>query len=142
MAKVATSAKEGVESGFLTKSDGITLSRDRLLSAARRRVLALSKNYKRPTPREDILLPGRGGYYALVSGIQGFRDQGLISEHDGVIAKKLAHVLTGGDSPQMGLFSEQKILDLEREAFLSLVGMEKSQERIQYMLTAGKPLRN
>jgi 3-hydroxyacyl-CoA dehydrogenase len=79
---------------------------------------------------------------ALVNGIRqaGLRKE--ISEHDAVIGEKLAHVLTGGDRPTIHKTAEQHILDLEREAFLSLCGMEKTQERIQYMLMNGKPLRN
>lgn len=141
-ARVSTSAKEAQEIGYMTKKDRISLSRDRLLTDAKRRVVEMAKNYQRPVPREDIVLPGHGGYYAMVSAIEGFRLQGKISEHDEVIAKKLSHILTGGDRPNMGRVSEQKLLDLEREVFLSLCGMEKTQERIQHMLLKGKPLRN
>lgn len=141
-AKVSTSAQEAMELGYLDKKDGITFSRDRCLSDAKSKVIEMAQNYQRLSPREDILLPGRGGYYALVSALEGYRLQGTISEHDLVIAKKLAHILTGGEMPNLGPVSEQKLLDLEREAFLSLVGMEKTQARMQYMLMNGKPLRN
>jgi len=141
-AKVSTSAKEAQEIGYMGRKEPIVFSRDRLLSEAKKTVLKISPDYQRPQPREDILLPGRGGYYALVSAIEGFRLQGTISEHDSVIAKKLAHILTGGEVPNQGFVSEGRLLELEREAFLSLVGMERTQERIQHMLLTGKPLRN
>lgn len=141
-AKVSTSAKEAGELGYLTKKDGMTLSRDHLLADAKRLVIEMSRSYRRPKPRDDILLPGRGGYYALVSAVEGYRQQGTISEHDAVIAKKLAHILTGGEMPNQGAVSEERLLDLEREVFLSLVGMEKTEARMQHMLLSGKPLRN
>ena len=131
-----------MELGYLTGKDGITPSRDHHLGDCKRAVLALAKGYQRPVPRNDILLPGKGGYYALVSAIEGFRQQGVITEHDAVIAKKLAAIFTGGEMANPGPVSEQRLLDLEREAFLSLVGMEKTQARIQNMLMTGKPLRN
>ncbi|MBI4373948.1 MAG: 3-hydroxyacyl-CoA dehydrogenase, partial [Deltaproteobacteria bacterium] len=79
-AKVSTSAKEAVELGYMTKKDGVILSRDHLLFAAKQRVLEVSKGYQRPQPRDNILLPGKGGYYALVSAVDGFRSQGVITE--------------------------------------------------------------
>ncbi|MBI2082061.1 MAG: 3-hydroxyacyl-CoA dehydrogenase/enoyl-CoA hydratase family protein [Deltaproteobacteria bacterium] len=141
-ASVSTSAKEAQEIGYLTKKDVVTPSRDHLLGEAKKKVIEMSRSYQRPEPRRDILLPGRGGYYALLSAIEGFRLQGKITDHDQVIGEKLAHILTGGDMPNLGYVSEQRLLDLEREVFLSLVGMEKTQARIQNMLLTGKPLRN
>ncbi len=141
-AKVSMSAKEAVENGHLKKTDRISLSRDHHLSEAKQTVLDLAKNYQQPKPREDIWVAGRGGYFALKSAVDGFVAQKKISEHDGVVAMKLANVLTGGNIPNIGYANEQRILDLECEAFLELCGMEKSQERIQYMLMNGKPLRN
>lgn len=141
-AKVSTSAKEAMELGYLSPTDTILFSRDHLLSGAKENALERAKNYQPSEPRTDLLLPGKGGYYALVSAIEGYRWQGIISEHDELIAKKLAHILTGGEMPNPGLVSEAKLLDLEREAFLSLIGTEKTQERIQHMLMKGKPLRN
>lgn len=141
-AKVSTSAKEAIENGHLRKSDRISLSRDHHLTEAKQTVLNLAKNYQQPKPREDIWVAGRGGYFALQSAVNGFLAQKMISEHDAAIAMKLAHVLTGGDIPNIAFVTEQRILDLECEVFLQLVGMEKSQERIQHMLMKGKPLRN
>ncbi|MBL7686365.1 MAG: 3-hydroxyacyl-CoA dehydrogenase, partial [Deltaproteobacteria bacterium] len=141
-AKVATSAKEGVELDYLKPSDKITLNRDYLLRDAKQDVLDLAKNYVQPTPREDILVPGEGGKMAMVSAIRGFIAQGMISEHDGFIAEQLAHVLCGGAFPTQRFVNEQTILDLEREAFLKLCGTEKSQARMQSLLMTGKPLRN
>ncbi len=141
-AKVSTSAKEAVENGHMKKTDRISLSRDHHLSEAKKTVLELGENYQPSKPREDIWVAGRGGYYALKSAVDGFLAQKKVSEHDAVIAMKLANILTGGNIPNIAFVSEQRILDLEREAFLELCGMEKSQERIQAMLMTGKPLRN
>ncbi|HCU23436.1 MAG TPA: 3-hydroxyacyl-CoA dehydrogenase, partial [Deltaproteobacteria bacterium] len=141
-AKVATSAKEGMEFDYLKPSDKISLNKDTLVYDAKQDVLALAKNYRQPTPREDILVPGVGGKMAMLSAIRGFRALNQISEHDAFIAEKLAHVLCGGDIPTQRLVSEQYILDLEREVFLQLAGTEKSQARMQYMLMNNKPLRN
>lgn len=140
-AKVSTSAKEAVENGHMRKSDRISLSRDHHLSEAKQTVLELAKHYQPPKPREDIWVAGEGGAYALKSAVDGFLAQKQISEHDAIIAMKLAKVLTGG-TPNIAYVSEQRILDLECEAFLELCGMEKTQERIQHMLMKGKPLRN
>jgi 3-hydroxyacyl-CoA dehydrogenase len=141
-AKVATSAKEGIEFDYLKPTDKITLNRDRLLYDAKQDVIELAKNYAQPTPREDILLPGVGGKMAMLSAIRGFLALGQISEHDALIAEKLAHILCGGSLPTQRMVSEQFILDLEREVFLQLCGEEKSQARMQAMLMTGKPLRN
>ncbi len=141
-AKVSMSCKEAVGYKYLRKTDRISLSRDLLLHDAKQDVLELSKTYKQSQPREDIYLPGIGGKMALTSAIEGFKMQGVISDHDGLIASKLAHVLCGGDMPNQGFVSEQRLLDLEREAFLQLCGEEKSQARMQSLLMTGKPLRN
>lgn len=141
-AKVATSALEGIKFGYLPKATKVSLSRDRLLFDAKQDVLDLAKNYQMPTPREDILVPGVGGKMAMLSAIDGYVKLGQISEHDALIARKLAHVLCGGDLPSQGYVSEQYLLDIEREAFLSLCGEEKTQARMQALLMTGKPLRN
>jgi 3-hydroxyacyl-CoA dehydrogenase len=141
-AKVSTSAKEAIENGHLCKTDKISLSRDHHLNEAKRTVLELAKTYQEPKPREDIWVAGRGGYFALKSAVDGFMAQKKVSEHDAVIAMKIANILTGGNIPNIAFVSEQRILDLELEAFLELCGMEKTQERIQAMLMTGKPLRN
>jgi len=141
-AKVATSAKEGVEFDYLKPNTKITLNREYLLHDAKQDVLEMAKTYTPATPREDILVPGVGGKMAMKSAIRGFLMQGMVSEHDAFIAEELAHVLCGGDIPTQRLVSEQYILDLEREAFLKLAGTEKSQARMQSLLMTGKPLRN
>ncbi len=143
-AKVATSASEAMTFGYLPgqKKTKVTLSRDRLLYDAKQDVLELAKNYEQPVQREDILVPGMGGKMAMYSAIDGYLLQGLISAHDAKIAKKLAHVLAGGDLPTQGYVTEQELLDIEREAFISLCGEEKTQARMQHLLMKGKPLRN
>lgn len=139
--KVATSAKEGQEFYILLPEDGVTLSRDHHLQDAKNKVLELAKNYQQPEPNEKILVAGKGGQMAMLSAIQGFRLKGDISDHDVEVASRVARILTGGER-QLGLVSEQDLLDLELECFLELLGMQKTQERMQYMLTKGKPLRN
>ncbi len=141
-AKVATSAKEGIELDYLKPTDKVTLNRENLLFDAKQDVIQMAKTYVQPTPREDILVPGVGGKMAMISGIRGFLSQGMVSEHDALIAGKLAHVFCGGDIPTQRLVSEQYLLDLERESFLQLCGEEKTQARMQAMLMTGKPLRN
>ncbi|QQR82004.1 MAG: 3-hydroxyacyl-CoA dehydrogenase/enoyl-CoA hydratase family protein [Deltaproteobacteria bacterium] len=141
-AKVSMSAKEAIENGHLRKTDRISLSRDHHLTEAKQTVLELAKTYQQPKAREDIWVAGRGGYFALKSAVDGFILQKKISEHDGAIAMKLANIITGGNIANVGYANEQRILDLECEAFLELCGMQKTQERIQYMLMNNKPLRN
>ena len=143
-AKVATSAMEGQKIGYLPGQGRakISMSRDQLLFDAKQDVLELSKTYVAPTPRDKVYVPGMGGKMALENAIGNFLKQGLISEHDALIAKKLTHVLCGGDLPNQGFVSEQDLLDIEREAFISLCGEEKTQARMQSLLMTGKPLRN
>lgn len=142
-AKVSMSCKEAINYGYMRKSSTrISLSRDSLLFDAKQDVLEYSKGFQPLAVREDILVPGNGGKMALLSGVEGFRAQGVISEHDALIASKLAHVLTAGSLPTQGLVSEQYLLDIERETFLQLCGEEKSQARMQALLMTGKPLRN
>lgn len=141
-AKVSMSCKEAINYNYLKRSDKISLSRDSLLFDAKQDVLEMAKTYVQPKPREDILVPGMGGKMALLNAIGNFKLQGLVSEHDALIASKLAHVLCGGNLPNQGFVSEQYLLDIEREAFLQLCGEEKSQARMQALLMTGKPLRN
>ncbi len=141
-AKVATSAKEAIDEDYLRPTDRLSLNRDTLLHDAKQDVLELAKTYTPSQPRQDILVPGAGGAMAVKSSIRNFINLGQISEHDGLIAAKLAHVLCGGNLAAQGMVSEQQLLDLEREAFLQLLGTEKTLARIQYMLMNNKPLRN
>ena len=141
--KVSTSAEEAVDLGYFRKTDVIVLSPERHLAAAKAAVLKLASIYAPPEPPKNLVLPGEGGYCAALSTIEGFLKLGKISEHDALIARKLARVLTGGEKANgVTPVDEQYVLDLEREAFLSLAGEPKSQERMAYMLKAGKSLRN
>ena len=142
MAKVATSAKEAQKFGYLRKTDRISINKDYQLSDAKKAVLALdSMGYQAPRPKK-IRVIGESGFSTLRLGIYTYNVGGMISDHDKKIAEKLAFVLSGGNLPANSIVSEQYILDLEREAFLSLVGEPKTQARMQYMLTKNKPLRN
>ena len=141
-AQVSSSAAEARARGFLSAADGITADRARLTADAKASVLHMAE-VSTPTPvSTPIPVVGRTGYGALLAGIQGFVNGGFISEYDAHIGRKLANIITGGDLPAGTLVSEQHLLDLEREAFLSLCGEGKTLERIQHMLTKGRPLRN
>jgi len=142
MAKVSTSGEEARENNFLSFADGISVNADHLIYDAKQVALALfENNYKAPL-REKVPVTGESGYATLLLGAEGMFLSGFISEHDLKIAKKLAYVLAGGKVPYGTLVDEQYLLDLEREAFLSLVAEPKSQARMQHMLVKGKPLRN
>mgnify|MGYP001194410998 FL=1 len=141
-AKVSTSAEEARELGFLNRYDGISVNQDHLLYDAKQRVLALAQmGYKPPVP-EKIPVVGDSGYAGLVLGAKNLQLSGYASEHDVKIAEKIAYVLSGGRIKEGSLIDEQVMLDLEREAFLSLIGEPKTQQRMQHMLLKGKPLRN
>jgi 3-hydroxyacyl-CoA dehydrogenase len=144
MAKVATSAAEGFESSLLRKKqDRVVVNGKRLIAEAKKDVLKLaSDGYTQPQPRKDVLVLGRTALGTLTVGVESFVAGGYISEHDAKIAKKVAFVMSGGDLSAPTVVSEQYLLDLEREAFLSLCGEKKTLERIQAMLQTGKPLRN
>jgi 3-hydroxyacyl-CoA dehydrogenase len=142
-AKVATSAHEARGLGFLRESDRITMNRDRLLSDAKAWALELVRSgYEPPQPREDIPAPGENILAALKLGVHLMRQGDYISDHEVKIATKVAEVLCGGAVSPGTPISEQYILDLEREAFKSLCGERKTQERIQFTLKTGKTLRN
>jgi 3-hydroxyacyl-CoA dehydrogenase len=143
MGKVATSAQEAQSWGFLRPSDQISFNNDRLIADAKADVLALaSTGYVQPVPRTDILALGEQGMASFKLGLHMMKSGGYISDHDALIGTKLAKILCGGDLNHQTFVSEQRLLDLEREAFLSLCGERKTQERIGYMLKNGKPLRN
>jgi 3-hydroxyacyl-CoA dehydrogenase len=141
-ARVSISAREAQELGFLAPGDSIVMDREILLHEARREIILWAKTYQPPVSREDISLPGLGGEMALANAIRGFVASGKATEYDAVVARKLAHVLTGGDVLTFHKTSEDHILDLEREAFISLCGEEKTRARMKSLLTTGKPLRN
>jgi 3-hydroxyacyl-CoA dehydrogenase len=143
LAKVATSAEEARGFGFLRDEDSISMNGDRLIADAKEEVLALARSgYTQPQPRTDILALGNSALATLKLGIHQMKRAGFISEHDGLIGEKLARILTGGELNHQTRVSEQYLLDLEREAFLSLAGQRKTQERMAAMLKTGKPLRN
>ena len=143
-AKVATSAAEAFAMGIYRKgTDEIIYNSHRRIAAAKRSVLAMQQaGYNRPVERKDIQVIGRAGLGVLYAGIHAMQTAGYASQHDALIAKKLAYVMCGGDLSERTQVSEQYLLDLEREAFLSLCGEKKSLERIQSVLTSGKPIRN
>jgi 3-hydroxyacyl-CoA dehydrogenase len=143
LAKVATSAEEARSLGFLTADDTISMNSDRLIADAKKELLALAASgYVAPQQRTDILALGLPALSTLKLGIHQMKRAGYISDHDAEIAAQLARILTGGDLNHATRVSEQYLLDLEREAFLSLIGTRKTQERMAHMLKTGKPLRN
>ena len=142
MAKVATSAWEAKEMGYLANTDIIAMNSDHRLSIAKERALQLVALGARPPEVEKIYAAGRDTYYAALMSVKGLEWGNYASEHDAKIAAKLAYVLCGGDISAPDWVDPWYILDLEREAFLSLLGEQKTIERIMHMLQTGKPLRN
>jgi 3-hydroxyacyl-CoA dehydrogenase len=143
MAKVATSAHEARGLGFLSDSDNISMNRERVLSDAKARALELARaGYEAPVMRLDLPAPGENVLATLKLGVYLMRQGEYISDHEVKIGNKVAEVLCGGNVTPGTPVSEQYILDLEREAFKSLCGEKKTQERIQYTLKTGKTLRN
>ncbi|MEQ9466870.1 MAG: 3-hydroxyacyl-CoA dehydrogenase/enoyl-CoA hydratase family protein [Ekhidna sp.] len=142
-AKVATSAEEARGMHILRGGDEVTLNRKRLLTDAKEKVIALSDaGYTQPVPRDNIKVQGKAALAMFHAGISGMKYGSYISEHDQKIGQKLAWIMAGGDLSAPTEVSEQYLLDLEREAFLSLCGEPKTLERIQSILFKGKPLRN
>jgi 3-hydroxyacyl-CoA dehydrogenase len=142
LAKVATSAEEARQFGFLSPADRVVMNRSHLLAEAKREVLHLAADGYRPPLPEKIYAAGRDAYAALRVGIYMMNQGGYITDHEKLIAEKLAYILSGGELSRPTWVDEQYILDLEREAFLSLCGEEKTQQRLWHMLQTGKPLRN
>jgi len=141
-AKISESAAHAKYLGFLRESDGITMNRERLLCDAKAAALELAPQWSPGQPRQDIPVEGEASYALLKMGVLLAREGGYITEYDTVIGEKLAYVLSGGKLSGTQQVSEQYLMDLEREAFLSLCGNRQTQERMQYMLKTGKPLRN
>ena len=143
-AKVSTSAFEAYELGILRKGiDEISMNQSRRIAEAKESVIELyDRGYSQPAPRKDIKVLGRSGMGMLYAGINGMFRGNYISEHDVKIVKKLAYVMCGGDLSEPTLVNEQYLLNLEREAFLSLCGEKKTLERLQSVLKTGKPVRN
>ena len=143
-ARVATSAAEAYELGILRKgTDEVVINQQRRIAEAKRSVIEMADSgYQMPVQRKDVKVLGRSALGALYAGINGMWRAGYATDHDAVVAKKLAFVMCGGDLSEQSFVSEQYLLDLEREAFLSLCGEKKTLERIQSVLKTGKPLRN
>jgi len=141
-AKVSTSAEDAQKLGLLHRSDSISMNPERLIFDAKTLALSLVPNYSPGTPRNDIKVAGESAYALMKLGAWSAQQGHFISDYDAVIAEKLAYILSGGRLTGEQAVSEQYLLDLEREAFLSLCGHPKTQERMQYMLKTGKPLRN
>ena len=141
--KTSTSGADARRLGFLRAVDGITMNRERLMAEAKARVLQRAREgYQPPVPRHAIAVGGDTVRAPLLLGVHLAHRAGRISDHDAVIGRRLATVIAGGLLPHATTVGEQRLLDLEREAFLSLLGEPKTQERIAYTLKTGKPLRN
>lgn len=142
-AKVSTSAQEALEMNYLQAKDSIVLNRSRLIAEAKQAALELAENgYTQPKQRDNIKVQGRGGIALFKAGIEQMKLANYITEHDGKIAEKLAYVICGGDLSYPQEVTEQYLLELEREAFLSLCAEKKTLERMQGLLTGGKIPRN
>ncbi len=142
-AKVSTSAPDAQRLGYLRAVDGWTMNRDRLIADAKAKALQrAAEGYQPPAPRTAIPVGGDAVLAPLKLGIHLAWRAGRISDHDALIGRKLATIMAGGSLPHPSTVTEQQLLDLEREAFLSLVAERKTQERIQHTLKTGKPLRN
>jgi len=141
-AKVSTSADDARKLGFLDSNAGVSMNQERLIGDAKSAALALAQSYRPGTPRADVKVAGLPGLAVLEQGAWLGHQGGYITDYDLVIARKLAHILCGGRLSAESLVSEQYLLDLEREAFLSLCGDARTQARMAHMLKTGKPLRN
>lgn len=143
MAKVSTSGPEAIKLGYLKSTDKMTVNRDYLIEDAKKTVLAMNmEGYKTPRPLDEIRVAGENTFALIKLGLWTMHKSGYITEHDVTVSTKVGYVLCGGNVLEYTKVSEQYLLDLEREAFLSLCGEPKTQERIQHMLNTGKPLRN
>jgi len=141
-AKVSMSSGEAKNLGLLHRLDHVSMNPERLVGDAKSLALALAHDYVPPRPHNHIKLAGETGFALLKLGLWTMRKGLYISDYDVVVGEKLAKVLTGGNLTGEPVVTEQYLLDLEREAFLSLCGNPKTQERMQHMLKTGKPLRN
>jgi 3-hydroxyacyl-CoA dehydrogenase len=142
-ARVSTSAPDAQRLGYLRSTDTVTMNRERLIADAKARALQrVAEGYQPPAPRTAIPVGGDAVLAPLKLGIHLAWRAGRISDHDALIGRKLATIMAGGALPHPSTVTEQELLDLEREAFLSLVAERKTQERIQHTLKTGKPLRN
>jgi 3-hydroxyacyl-CoA dehydrogenase len=143
MAKVATSGPEAVKLGFLRNTDKMTVNRDYLIDDAKNTVLGMNtEGYVAQRPKTEVRVGGRRLKAVFDVALWTMKESHLITEHDVTVSERVAYVLCGGNVNNGTMVSEKYLLDLEREAFLSLAGQPKTQERIAHMLSTGKPLRN
>ncbi len=143
LAKVATSGPEAVKIGYLRPTDRMTVNRDYLIEDAKKTVLAMNmEGYRPPRPLDEIRVAGKDTLAMLKLAVWTLHEQGFATDHDVTVSNKVAHVVCGGEILADTKVSEQYLLDLEREAFVSLCGDPKTHARIQHMLETGKPLRN
>jgi 3-hydroxyacyl-CoA dehydrogenase len=141
-AKVSTSAEDARKLGLLREGDAISMNPERLVADAKAQALLMAETHAPGVPRQDIKVGGDSAYALLKLGVYMARQGNYITEYDTVVGEKLAYVLSGGRPTGEQTVSEQYLLDLEREAFLSLCGRPETQQRMQHMLKTGKPLRN
>ena len=143
MAKVSTSGPEAVKLGYLRPTDKMTVNRDYLIEDAKKTVLAMNlEGYEAPRPKDEIRVAGENTFAMIKLAVWTLHESGYVTDHDVTVSEKVGYVLCGGNVLADTKVSEQYLLDLEREAFLSLCGDPKTQARMQHMLTKGKPLRN
>ena len=143
LAKVSASGPDAQRLGYLAATDGFTMNRERLIADARAKALErVREGYHAPAARTAIPVGGESVSAALKLGVPLAWRAGRATDHDVLIGRKLAHIFGGGDVPHATTVTEQYLLDLEREAFMSLLGERKTLERIQHTLKTGKPLRN
>ena len=143
MAKVSTSGPEAVKMGYLKETDKMSANRDYQIDDAKKTVRAINmEGYTPRRPRDDIRVPGENTFAMIKLGLWSMHEQNFITDHDMTVSTKIGYILCGGNVLENTVVSEQYLLDLEREAFLSLCGDPNTQARIQHMLTTGKPLRN
>jgi 3-hydroxyacyl-CoA dehydrogenase len=142
-AKVSTSAAEAFDLGFLRRGDEVVVNSNRVIAQAKAAAIELAEDgYTQPMQKTNIKVQGKGALGMFLTGVHAMKEGRYISDHDVKIANKLAYIMCGGDLSSPTEVTEQYLLDLEREAFLSLTGERKTLERIQSILTTGKPLRN
>jgi 3-hydroxyacyl-CoA dehydrogenase len=143
LAKVATSGPEAVKLGYLRPTDRMTVNRDYQIYDAKQTVLAMNmEGYRPPKLKNEIRVPGSDTFAMIKLAVWTLHEQGFATDHDVTVSEKAGYVLCGGDVLPDTRVTEQYLLDLEREAFVSLCGDPKTQDRIQHMLQTGKPLRN
>ncbi len=142
MAQTSTSARDAQLKGYLRSTDQISMNKSFVVHDAKQHALQLANQHYRPPVARAIRVMGRSGISEYQVRLHNMREAGYISEHDQLVMNKIAYVMSGGDIPENSMVSHQHVLDLEREAFLSLLGTEKTQQRITHTMKTGKPLRN